>query len=116
MKKKIALFAFNSDPAVFAHVLANALDMKERGYDVRVVVEGDATKYISLLRNETKLYADLWHRALGSGLVVCACRTCVRRNTAEPAAIEQNIILCDEMEGHPSIAGYLEDGYEVIVF
>ena len=39
--KKVALFAFNGDFKCFAHVLLNALDMKAKGYDVKVVIEGN---------------------------------------------------------------------------
>jgi len=37
-KKKIALFAFNGKAMCFVHVLLNALDMNEKGYDVKVII------------------------------------------------------------------------------
>ncbi|MFP4067824.1 MAG: hypothetical protein ACLFS5_10045 [Spirochaetaceae bacterium] len=39
--RKFALFAFNGDPMCFVHVLLNALDIKEQGHEVALVVEGD---------------------------------------------------------------------------
>ncbi|MGM0418609.1 MAG: cytoplasmic protein, partial [Thermodesulfobacteriota bacterium] len=39
MKKK-AFFVFNGDPMCFVHVLLNALDMKEKGYDIKLIIEG----------------------------------------------------------------------------
>jgi hypothetical protein len=42
--KKIALFAFNRESFCFVNVLLNALDMNEKGYDVKVIIEGSATK------------------------------------------------------------------------
>ena len=42
--KKVALVVFNGEFMCFVHVLLNALDMKERGYDVKIVIEGAATK------------------------------------------------------------------------
>jgi len=39
-KGKVALFAFNGDPMCFAHVLINALDLREKNYDVRLIIEG----------------------------------------------------------------------------
>jgi hypothetical protein len=47
--KKIVLVAFNGEFMCFVHVLLNALDMKERGYDVKIVIEGAATKVIQEL-------------------------------------------------------------------
>ena len=40
--KKFALFVFNGDPMCFIHVLLNALDMRDKGYDARIVIEGSA--------------------------------------------------------------------------
>ncbi len=51
---KVALFAFNGDPMCFAHVLLNALDLKERGFDVKVVIEGTATTQVAELSDESK--------------------------------------------------------------
>ena len=44
--QKVVLFVFNGDPMCFIHVLLNALDMKARAMDCRVVVEGAATQLI----------------------------------------------------------------------
>jgi len=116
MMRKTALFAFNGDPMCFAHVLLNALDMRNRGHDVKVVIEGEATKQVALLRNETKPFADLYRRAKEAGLVDCVCKACATRTGALNAVIQQGLNLCDEMEGHPSIGRYLEQGYEVLTF
>ena len=35
--KKVALFAFNGELMCFVHVLLNALDMKEKGYEDMVL-------------------------------------------------------------------------------
>lgn len=113
---KVALFAFNGEPTCFAHVLLNALDLKGRGYDVRVVVEGEATKQVSFLRNETKPFAGLYRRAVEAGLIDCVCRACSTKTGSLNAAIDQKLKLGDELEGHPSIGRYLEQGYEVLVW
>ena len=71
--KKVVLFAFSGDPAAFAHAMLTAMDMKDRGYDIKVVIEGDATKLLSLLRNETKPFADVYRRFRDRGLPACTC-------------------------------------------
>ncbi len=116
--KKVALFAMNADPLVFANVMLNAIDFRKKGYEVVLVVEADATKQVSLLRNETKPFADVWRRTKGSGIRICVCRSCARRNTVEPACVEQNLELCGEpeMAGHPGVESYLSQGYQVLVF
>ena len=47
--RKTALFVFNGDPMCFIHVLLNALDMHEKGYEVKTVIEGAATKLIPVV-------------------------------------------------------------------
>ena len=114
--KKVALFAFNGELMCFAHVLLNALEMKNSGHDVKVIIEGEATKQVSLLRNETKPFAGLYGRVKAAGLIDCVCKACATKTGALNAAIQQGLSLCDEMEGHPSVARYMGDGYEVLVF
>lgn len=112
--KKVAIFTFCDSPGCFTHMLLNAMDMRERGWDVRIVIEGDSTKLVSLLRNETKPGASEWRKVLQMGLVDCVCKACAARNGTLPAVIEQNLRTCDEMGGHPAMARYIEEGYEVI--
>ena len=42
MGKRLVLVAFNGEPVCLDHVLLNALDMEERGFDVKLVIEGSA--------------------------------------------------------------------------
>ena len=114
--KKVVLFAFNGEAMCFAHVLLNALEMKSSGYDVKVVIEGEATKQVALLRNETKPFADLFRRVKSAGLIDCVCKACATKTGSANAAIQQELVLSGEMEGHPGIARYMEEGYEVLVF
>ena len=44
--KKIALFVFNGDPMCFIHVLLNALDMKGKGDEAKIIIEGASVKLI----------------------------------------------------------------------
>ena len=56
--KKIALFSFNGDPVCFIHVLLNALDMNEKGYELKLIIEGSAVKMVKELANLQALYTD----------------------------------------------------------
>jgi len=112
--KKVAVFAFSGEPASFAYAMLTAMDMKDRGYDVKVVIEGDATKLLSLLRNETKPFADVYRRFRDRGLIDCVCRACATKNSVIPVVIEQNLKLADDMSGHPGMAAYMEQGYEIV--
>jgi len=114
--KKVVVFAFSGDPASFAHAMLTTMDMKNRSYDAKLVVEGDATRLLSFLRNETKPYADVYRRFRDRGLIDCVCRACATKNGVVPAVIEQHLKFGDDMAGHPAMAAYMEQGYEVVTF
>ena len=63
--KKVVLFAFNGEFMCFIHVLLNALEMKKKGYDVRIVIEGAATKLIPELATEGNPMYELYNNAKG---------------------------------------------------
>ncbi|WP_214044846.1 DsrE family protein [Methanomethylovorans sp.] len=115
MGKKIAIFAFNGEPMCFAHALMNAIDMKEKGHDIKLIIEGSATKNISDLMDPAKPFSSLYMKVKKAGLMDCVCRACAQKMDSLESAKEQGLRLCDEMFGHPSMARYVEEGYEIIV-
>lgn len=115
--RKFALFAFNGEPMCFAHVLLNAVDLAARGHEVAIVIEGSATRLVKEYREDHTLpFARLYHRAIEEGLIGCVCQACAAKMGSKRAAESQNLPLCSEMTGHPSIGRYLEEGYEVLTF
>ncbi len=116
MGRKVVLAAFNGDPMCFVHVLLNALDMEEKGYDVKVMIEGSATKVVNELAEEGKPFSDLYAKVRAKGLIDCVCRACAAKMGALPGVEAQGLPLCDEMKGHPGLAKYMEQGREVITF
>ncbi len=58
--KKIALLAYNGELTCFAHVMLYALDCAAKGYEVKVVIEGAATKLITELAISDKPFANLY--------------------------------------------------------
>ncbi len=114
--KKIVLFVFNGDPMCFIHVLLNALDMKEKGYESKIVIEGSATKLIPELDKAKNLLHKLWEKVKRAGLVDGVCKACANKMGVLDAAKAQDLNLLDEMSGHPSMARYRDKGFEVISF
>jgi hypothetical protein len=116
MTKKIALVAFNGDPMCFVHVLLNALDMKARGYDVKVIIEGSATKTANALNDPSAQFAKLYQQVKDQELIDCVCKACAAKMGALPGIEDQGLPLCGEMSGHPSLARYIDLGYQIITF
>ena len=114
--EKIVLFAFNGDFMCFIHVLLNALDMKEKGHEVKIVIEGSATKLIPELKKKGNPMYDLFQKTKNSDLIDGACKACSNKMGTLEATKAEGFKLLDDMNGHPGIAGYIERGFEVITF
>lgn len=114
--RKFALFVFNGDPMCFIHVLLNALDMKARGDEARIVLEGASVKLVPELENGAHPLHTLWMKCREAGLVEGVCKACAGKLGTLEAAKAAGLPLLDEMSGHPSIAGWRDKGYEVVTF
>ena len=113
---RYALFVFNGEPMCFIHVLLNALDMDARGDEVRIVLEGASVKLIPEIYHEENPQYGLWRKCLDRELVAGACRACSGKLGTLEEAQKRKLPLLGDMSGHPAIAGFREQGYEVITF
>ena len=116
MNKKVVLVAFNGESMCFVHVLLNALDMERKGYEVKVVIEGSATKVANELNDKEKPFGKLYLDVREKGLIDCVCQACAAKMEVLQGIEAQGLPLCTEMNGHPSLGKYLEQGYHVITF
>lgn len=114
--KKVALFAYNGEFMCFVHVLLNALDMHERGYDARIVIEGAAAKLVPEIAKEANPMHRLYEKAKRLDLIDGACKACSNKMGVLEEVKGQGLRLLDEMSGHPGMARYLEEGFKVITF
>ncbi|MBN2260555.1 MAG: DsrE family protein [Clostridiales bacterium] len=112
--KKIAIFAFNGDIMCFAHGLLNALDMDEKGHEVKLIIEGSATKLIRELNDETNMFHKFYVQVKEKGLIEGVCKACASKMGTLDEAELQALQLLGEVYGHPSIARYMDEGYEII--
>jgi len=113
---KYALFAFNGDPLCFIHVILNALDLNEKGHEVKVIIEGSAVELAEEFRNEDNPMFGLYKKLESSGLVDCFCKACSNKMGSLDKVKEFGFPLCDEMNGHPSMGKYINQGFEIITF
>ena len=114
---KFALFAFNGEPMCFVHVMLNALDMQARGHEVAVVIEGTATRLVKTWNDDpAQPFANLYVKIKEAGLIHCVCQACSAKMGSRESAEEQGLKACGEMNGHPSVAQFIEDGYQIVTF
>ena len=111
---KVVIVAFNGDPTCYAHALLNALDMQERGYDVKLVIEGAATKMVVDQEKDTAPFHGLWTKVKGASLIDAVCRACATKMHSIDAAAKLELPVVGDLAGHPPLAPYLEDGYQII--
>nr|WP_320050311.1 cytoplasmic protein [uncultured Desulfuromonas sp.] len=114
--KKIALFVFNGEPMCFIHVLLNALDLQNKGYDAKIILEGASVKLVPQFIAADSPLKPLWQKCLQAGLVEGVCKACSAKLGTLAAVEEQNLPLLDDMSGHPGMAGYRDKGFEIITF
>ncbi|MBF0099323.1 MAG: DsrE family protein [Desulfobacterales bacterium] len=116
MQPKYALFAFQGEMMCFAHVLLHAIDMNEKGYDVKIIIEGSATKLISDLADPKKPFAAIYSKVKSLGLIDCICKACATKMGTLHEAETQQLKIHGDMSGHPSMTQYISNGYQIISF
>ncbi|MCU0580129.1 MAG: cytoplasmic protein [Desulfobacterota bacterium] len=111
---KIAFFAFKGDPLCFIHVLLNALDIQARGGEAKIIFEGEATRLIAALKGDKPPWIGLFIEAKSKGLMEGACRACSTKMGVLMEVEDAGIPFLDEMSGHPGMARYLDQGFQII--
>jgi hypothetical protein len=113
-ENKTAIFAFRGNPICFVHVLLNAIDLHEKAGDVKIILEGEATKLIiELCKPQHPLHA-LYEKVKKLGLIDAICRACAQKMGALEVAAAEGFRIADDMAGHAGMAPYIEQGYEII--
>ena len=113
---KNALFVFNGNPMCFIHVLLNALDMKAKGMEARIVLEGESVQLVPELARPGSPLNGLWVKAREAGLVDGVCLACAKKLGTHDDAVAQELPLLSDMSGHAGMAGYQEAGFTIITF
>ena len=88
----------------------------ERGYEVKLIIEGSACKQIEELDDTDKPFSNLYRKVKELGILDCVCKACSNKMETHESAVSQDLNLCGELGGHPSIARYMDDGYEILTF
>lgn len=116
MQKKIILVAFQGQPMCFVHVLLNGLDLQAKGHQCKIIIEGEATKLIPDISQAGHFLNDLYRQMLDQALLEGVCRACSSKMQVLEYIKNEGFPLLDDMSGHPGMAKYIEQGYEIINF
>ncbi len=114
--EKVVLFAFRSEIPCFIHVMLNAIDMREKGMEVQVVLEGESPKVLGELSKETHPMHKLFEQTKSLGLLAGACKACAHMTGTTDAVVREGLPLLDGMHGHAGMAEWILKGFSVITF
>ena len=115
--KKVALVAFQGDIMCFTHVLLNGIDMHEKKYDVKIIIEGASTKLIKDFHDDEQTpFRNLYLKVKELKLIDAVCRACATKMNSINEVEKEGLPIKGEMSGHPSLADYINQGYDIITF
>ncbi|MDD9301348.1 MAG: cytoplasmic protein [Desulfobacter sp.] len=113
---KMVLFAFRGDPLCFIHVLLNSIEMKEKGQEGLIVLEGESVTLVEEMAKPGHFLNTLYQKAKSLNLFYGACRACATKLKAIEAIEKEGIELVGKMSGHPSMTDFTKKGYKIITF
>jgi hypothetical protein len=114
MTTKIAIFALSGDAACFGHALIKTLELYEKRYEVKMVIDGPATALVRDLTDQERPFSLTYSNVKKLGLIDCVCKVCSVQFGSIKSVEEQGLPLYDNEMEHPSKSKYTDVGYEVI--
>ena len=99
------------------HALLYTKELREHGYEVKLVFDGAGTEWVAEWTNpeSTDRLKGRYEALMKDGVVQLICDFCASAFKVNKELKERNVTLTDEYEGHPSIAKWADQGYQFIV-
>ncbi len=114
MKKILFYVVENPDETMkMYHLFLNIKDLRSSGYDVKVILEGDATKVPLKMADSSHPLNELYKAAKPA--ITAVCRGCAIATGSIEAAEKEGLPIIGDLENHVSVVKYLDDGYQLIV-
>jgi hypothetical protein len=122
MARKVLFVLFSDDVCRQNHALMYALELREKGHEVKLILEGSATRMVSALGDAAAGPGALLREARDKGILAGACGRassgCASEDPARKVADvaeAAGVRLLSEMRGHASVEPFVRDGYELVV-
>ena len=121
--KKILFLIFTDDFCKVNHAFMYANDMHEKGYQVKIIIEGAATQFFNKIFEKDSTFSNQYHKAKNADIIVGACASAsVGCATADPTrdvstiVKNQELSLIDDLNGHAGIEQYIKEDYQILIF
>ena len=109
--KKILLYGMNGEKSCFMHVLLNAAQLHEAGYEVRVIFEGASVKLVPVFEQEQN---PVYLKVKAAGLIAGICLACAKTLGVHEAAQASGLPFLSDMSGHAGMKPFLDQGYQAV--
>lgn len=97
------------------HALLYCKDFVEKGYETKMIFDGAATAWVpELMKPEHKLHS-LFKEIQAGGSLDAICDFCAGAFGVKDLVKECAIPMKSEFHGHPSIAKYVSEGYQLLI-
>lgn len=99
------------------HALLYARELKEHGHDVVLVFDGAGTEWVEEWvrpESQSKL-KPMYEELRRTGVTHVICDYCANAFKVKDALKSEGQALTAEYQGHPSIAKYADQGYQLVV-
>ena len=110
----LVLFAGPEMPCRMIHTFIWALDLAGRGADVKVILEGEAPRWLLALPDPSHGRHGLYRKVKEAGLIDAVCKACAIQAQALEAATEEGLRTAQDASGHVSLAPYIDAGYRIV--
>jgi hypothetical protein len=99
------------------HAFLYAKELKEHGHEVVLIFDGAGTEWAEELSNPespSKL-KPMYEQLKQAGITEIICDFCAGAFAVKDRLSQRQLPLVAEYEGHPSIAKWVDDGYEILI-
>ncbi len=110
----LVLLAGPELPCRMVHTFLWALDIVERGGEAKIVLEGEAPRWLLELTDPEHGRHRLYEKVKGMGLIDAVCKACAVQARAVETAAEEGLRLVHDASGHVSLLPYAEHGYQIL--
>ena len=116
MAEKVAIFLFTGPdaPCRVMHAFIFARDIRAKGSEASIVLEGEAPGWLLALPNPEHKLHGMYEKVKSEGLIVAVCRACATQAGAVEETEKEGFPLVGDAFGHVSLLRYLTDGYRIV--
>lgn len=99
------------------HALLYSKELKEHGHEVKLVFDGAGTEWASEWLNpeSTDKLKPMYEELKKSGVTQIICDFCATAFKVKENLEKEKAVTTAEYQGHPSIAKWADEGYEIVI-